>query len=431
MREEEAKAALSKLREIMDGHNNWRRRETINLIPSENVMSPLAEYFYLNDMMGRYAEGTIGKRYYQGVSFVDAAEQMLVDLMSSLFSSRFTDVRPISGTVANMAVYHSVAGLGERIASLPTAAGGHISHNETGAPKAFGLRVSYLPWSQGDFNVDVDAARRLIIEERPKLVLLGASLYLFPHPIKELADAAHEVGAVLMHDSAHVLGLIAGHQFPNPLELGADIMTSSTHKTFPGPQGGVIFTTREDLFKEIQRSVFPVMTSNYHLHRYASTIVTAIEMSTYGDEYAAAVRGNAKALAEQLHANGLPVVAEEHGFTATHQVAMDVSKFGGGGPIAKALEDANIIVNKNMLPWDKSPIKPSGIRMGVQEMTRMGMGKGEMAEVAELIAKVIIKGVEPSKVKPDVVELRRGFTKVRYGFELSALGLDCPCLPLL
>lgn len=294
-------------------------------------------------MGGRYAEGTIGKRYYQGVSLVDEAEQMLVDLMSSLFSSRFTDVRPISGTVANMAVYHSVAGLGgEKIASLPTAAGGHISHNETGgAPKAFGLRVSYLPWSQENFNVDVDAARRLIAEERPKLVLLGASLYLFPPhpPIKELADAAHEVGAVLMHDSAHVLGLIAGHQFPNPLELGgADIMTSSTHKTFPGPQGGgVIFTTREDLFKEIQRSVFPVMTSNYHLHRYASTIVTAIEMSTYGgDEYAATVRSNAKALAEQLHANGLPVVAEEHGFTATHQVAMDVSKFGGGGgPIAK------------------------------------------------------------------------------------------------
>ncbi|GGP20207.1 serine hydroxymethyltransferase [Thermocladium modestius] len=431
MREEEAIAALSKLRAIMDRHNNWRRRETINLIPSENVMSPLAEYFYLNDMMGRYAEGTIGKRYYQGVSLVDEAEQMLVDLMSSLFSSRFTDVRPISGTVANMAVYHSVAGLGEKIASLPTAAGGHISHNETGAPKAFGLRVSYLPWSQENFNVDVDAARRLIAEERPKLVLLGASLYLFPHPIKELADAAHEVGAVLMHDSAHVLGLIAGHQFPNPLELGADIMTSSTHKTFPGPQGGVIFTTREDLFKEIQRSVFPVMTSNYHLHRYASTIVTAIEMSTYGDEYAATVRSNAKALAEQLHANGLPVVAEEHGFTATHQVAMDVSKFGGGGPIAKALEDANIIVNKNMLPWDKSPVKPSGIRMGVQEMTRMGMGKGEMAAVAELIAKVVIKGVEPSKVKPEVVELRRGFTKVRYGFDLSTLGLNCPCLPLL
>lgn len=431
MREEEALASLNKLRSIMDKHNNWRRRETINLIPSENVMSPLAEYFYLNDMMGRYAEGTIGKRYYQGVSLIDEAEQMLVDLMSTIFSSRFTDVRPISGTVANMAVYHSVAGLGEKIASLPTAAGGHISHNETGAPKAFGLRVSYLPWSQDAFNVDVDAARKLIIEEKPKLVLLGASLYLFPHPVKELADAAHEVGAVLMHDSAHVLGLIAGHQFPNPLEMGADIMTSSTHKTFPGPQGGVIFTSREDLFKEIQRSVFPVMTSNYHLHRYASTIVTAIEMLTYGDEYAAAVRRNAKALAESLHSLGLPVVAEEHGFTATHQVAMDVSKFGGGGSIAKALEEANIIVNKNMLPWDKSPVRPSGIRMGVQEMTRVGMGSSEMSEVARLIAKVVLQGVEPSKVKPEVMELRRGFTKVHYGFDLNAIGLNCPCLPLL
>ncbi|WP_291999576.1 serine hydroxymethyltransferase [Caldivirga sp.] len=421
--------AVNRVRDIINSHNTWRRRETINLIPSENVMSPLAEYFYINDMMGRYAEGTIGNRYYQGVKYVDDMEAYLVDLMSKLFHASYVDVRPISGTVANMAVYLTLA-KGGKIAAVPRQCGGHISHDEVGAPGALGLKVIHLPCDEENFSINVDSAAKVIREEKPQLVILGASLYLFPHPVKELAQVAHENGAYLMHDSAHVLGLIAGGQFPNSLNEGADLMTSSTHKTFPGPQGGVIFTNNESIFKNIQRAVFPQLTSNYHLHRYASTAITAIEMMTFGESYAYQVRLNAKRLAEELSKYGIPVVAEARGFTETHQVVFDASKFGGGAKVAQLLEDGGIIVNKNMLPWDRSAVKPSGIRMGVQEMTRVGMGTQEMAEIAAFMKAMLIDGKEPSAVRSEVKEFKAHYTEVKYGFKLSDVGIKCDCLPL-
>jgi len=426
----DALEAINRVRGIIESHNRWRRSETINLIPSENVMSPLAEYFYLNDMMGRYAEGTIGNRYYQGVKYVDDIEAYLVELMSRLFNSRFTDVRPISGTIANMAVYLTLA-RGGKVAAVPRQCGGHISHDEVGAPGALGLKIIHLPCDEENFNVDVDAAAKVIREEKPQLVILGASLYLFPHPVRELAQVAHEVGSYLMHDSAHVLGLIAGNQFPNSLKEGADVMTSSTHKTFPGPQGGVIFTNDETIFKNVQRAVFPQLTSNYHLHRYASTAITAIEMMTFGESYAYQVRLNAKRLAEELSKSGIPVVAEARGFTETHQVVFDASKFGGGAKVAQLLEEGGVIVNKNMLPWDRSAIKPSGIRMGVQEMTRVGMGVQEMVEIAGFIKSMLIDGKEPRALRDKVKEFRSHYTEVKYGFKLEDAGIKCDCLPLL
>ncbi|MCG2895073.1 MAG: serine hydroxymethyltransferase, partial [Vulcanisaeta sp.] len=297
-------SALHEVLSIVRSHNRWRRVEAINLIASENVMSPLAEYLYLNDMESRYAEGTLGSRYYQGVKFIDRLEGVLTELMKYLFNSRYVDVRPISGTIANMAVYAALTEPGDPILSIPITAGSHISHRATGAPGILRLKVLNLPWNNEEFNVDVDASVKLIREVKPKIVILGGSVYLFPHPVRELADAVHEVGGYLLHDSAHVLGLIAGKAFPNPLDLGADVMTSSTHKTFPGPQGGVIFTNNEELFKHIQKAVFPGLTSNYHHHRYAATAVTAIEMIKFGEAYARQVVENAKALAEELHALG-------------------------------------------------------------------------------------------------------------------------------
>lgn len=158
--------------------------------------------------------------------------------MRQLFHAKFVDVRPISGTIANTAVYAALTEPGDTILSIPITAGSHISHRANGAPGILRLKVMNLPWDNDEFNVDVDKSIKLIREVKPKIVILGSSVYLFPHPVRELLDAVHEVNAVLLHDSAHVLGLIAGKAFPNPLELGADIMTSSTHKTFPGPQEG-------------------------------------------------------------------------------------------------------------------------------------------------------------------------------------------------
>jgi len=199
-------------------------------------------------------------------------------------------------------------------------------------------------------------------------------------------------------------------------------MTASTHKTFPGPQGGVILTNDKDVYKKVSRTVFPVFVSNHHAHRLPSLAVTALEMLEFGEQYASQVVSNAKALAEELHALGVKVLGERLGFTRTHQVVIDVREFGGGSEIAKKLEEANIIVNKNLLPWDPPDAiaNPSGIRMGVQEMTRFGMKEGEMKEVARLIKRVM-DGEDPKKVKEDVVELRKQFVEVKYGYKLSDL----------
>ncbi|MCG2892563.1 MAG: serine hydroxymethyltransferase [Vulcanisaeta sp.] len=418
-------SALHEVLSIVRSHNRWRRVEAINLIASENVMSPLAEYLYLNDMESRYAEGTLGSRYYQGVKFIDRLEGVLTELMKYLFNSRYVDVRPISGTIANMAVYAALTEPGDPILSIPITAGSHISHRATGAPGILRLKVLNLPWNNEEFNVDVDASVKLIREVKPKIVILGGSVYLFPHPVRELADAVHEVGGYLLHDSAHVLGLIAGKAFPNPLDLGADVMTSSTHKTFPGPQGGVIFTNNEELFKHIQKAVFPGLTSNYHHHRYAATAVTAIEMIKFGEAYARQVVENAKALAEELHALGFKVVAENKGFTKTHQVLLDVSGLGGGAKAAALLEEANIIVSKTALPWDRAfREEVSGLRLGVQEMTRFGMGRDEMKTIAEFMFRVLIRGEDTAKVRREVVEFRREFTTVRYGLTPKDVGID-------
>lgn len=412
-------------REVLDvldtvlRHNAWRRGETINLIASENVMSPLAELLYVNDLAGRYAEGTVGQRYYQGTRYVDVLEDSLSKRFARVLGAAFVDVRLISGTVANLATYFALAPEGGLVASLPVKFGGHISHNTVGGLKALRLRSVELPWHMENFNIDVDAARKVIEEKRPNLVILGASLYLFPHPVKEIAEIAKTVGAYVLHDSAHVFGLIVGGVFPNPLKEGAHVTTTSTHKTFPGPQGGLIATVLGDEVNvQIQRAVFPTFTSNYHLHRYAATYVTLVEMEVFGGEYAAKIVENAKALAEALSAEGITPVAERQGFTKTHQVAVDVSRFGGGDKVAALLEEANVIVNKNALPWDKSVLKPSGIRIGVQEMTRFGMGRDEMREIARFIARVL-RGEDPASVRRDVVAFRKAYLEIKYGFKIN------------
>jgi glycine hydroxymethyltransferase len=410
---------LDEIIDLVIRHNTWRRKETINLIASENVMSPLAELFYINDMVGRYAEGTVGSRYYQGTKYIDTIEGMLASRFARVLGARYIDVRPISGTVANLATYFALVPEGGLVASLPVRCGGHISHNTVGGLSALRLRAVELPCDPESFNVDVERARKIVLESRPNLVILGGSLYLFPHPVKELAGVAETAKSCVLHDSAHVLGLIIGGAFPNPLAEGARVMTASTHKTFPGPQGGLIASALDDELNErIKRAVFPVFTSNYHMHRYAATYVTLLEMETFGEEYAARVVANARALAEALAAEGVMPVAERYGFTRTHQVAVDVSKFGGGDKVAYLLEQANIIVNKNMLPWDKSAVRPSGIRIGVQEITRYGMGKDEMREIARLIARVL-RGEDINAVRRDVIELRRSFLEIKYGFKIN------------
>lgn len=265
-------------------------------------------------------------------------------------------------------------------------------------------------------TIDVDGARKMLLKEKPKVAQFGLSLFLFPVPLKELAPTFQEVGCTVWYDAAHVLGLIAGGQFQDPLHEGANIVSGSTHKTFPGPNHGILLGNNmtEDIEKRLRRAVFPGVTSSHHLHAMAALAVTLAEMEEFGRDYARQIIKNSQALGQAMYELGMDVLCPGLGFTKSHTIAVNVSKHGGGDQVAKDLEAANIITNKNMLPGDESSIRPSGIRIGSQEMTRLGMKESEMKQVASLIHRVAVKKEAPAKVREDVKELKRRFDKVQY-----------------
>ena len=390
------------------------------MIASENVISPLVRQACDSDLHGRYAEGLPGKRYYQGCDDFDTIESIGIDIAKKVFTAPFVNIQPTSGTVSNIAALKALVKPGDSITAVSTADGGHISHAQMGAVGLRGLNLNTYPWDADRMEPDIDAAAAMIRDIKPKLALFGASVFLFPTPLRELADAAHEVGATVMYDGAHVLGLIAGGVFQDPLREGADVMTGSSHKTFPGPQGGFLISSSEDekFQKKLNNAVFPGTNSSYHLHHVAGKVVALAEFEEFGTKYAQDIVSNAKVLASSLAAEGFEVLAEERGYTASHQV---LTRHGGidsgaGRKAASILEDAGIITNMNMLPGDTKAMSPSGLRLGVQELTRHGMGVEEMEQVAECFRRVLIDGEEPRKVKETVNYIRSNFQDVRYCF---------------
>jgi glycine hydroxymethyltransferase len=270
---------------------------------------------------------------------------------------------------------------------------------------------------------DIDGACSLIREIKPTVSLIGQSVFLFPTPLREISDAAHEVGSTVMYDGAHVLGLIAGGAFQDPLREGADVMTGSSHKTFPGPQGGFLLSSSEDekMHKRLNNAIFPGVCSSYHLHHVAGKVVALAEFEEYGQAYAQNIVKNAQSFAQALAAEGFDVLAESRNYTASHQVLTrhGDTDSGAGAKAAQLLEQAGIITNMNMLPGDTKALSPSGLRLGVQELTRVGMGKNEMEEVASLYARVLLKDENPDSVKQDVHQLKSNFQVIRYCFNES------------
>lgn len=395
-------------------------RNGLGMIASENIVSPMVQKVVCSDLHGRYAEGLPGRRYYQGCDDFDTIESLGINLAKKVFDANFANIQSTSGTVSNIAALKALAKPGDKITAVSTADGGHISHARMGAVGLRDLDLSTYPWDIDRMEPDVDGACSLIREINPKVCLIGQSVFLFPTPLEDIAAAAHEVGATVMYDGAHVLGLIAGGQFQDPLREGADIMTGSSHKTFPGPQGGFLLSSSDDekMHKKLNNAIFPGVCSSYHLHHVAGKVVALAEFEEYGEEYARDVVNNAKSLGESLAAEGFDVLAEGRNYTASHQVLTrhgDIDS-GAGAKAAKLLEDSGIITNMNMLPGDTKALSPSGLRLGVQELTRVGMGKNEMAEVAKLFARVLIHGEDPSKVKDDVSELKSNFHIIRYCF---------------
>ena len=395
-------------------------RDGLGMIASENIVSPMVQKIVSSDLHGRYAEGLPFKRYYQGCGGFDTIEDLGLSLAKEVFNVPFANIQSTSGTVSNIAAMKALAKPGDSITAVSTADGGHISHARMGAVGLRDLNLSTYPWDEERMEPDIDASADLIREVAPKIALFGQSVFLFPTPLEELADAAHEVGATVMYDGAHVLGLIAGGCFQDPLHEGADVMTGSSHKTFPGPQGGFILSSSEDekFQRKLNNAVFPGTCSSYHLHHVAGKVVALAEFQEYGAELSKNTVANAQAFAAALAAEGFDVLAESRGYTASHQVLTRHGELdsGAGAKAADLLEQAGIITNMNMLPGDTKAMTPSGLRLGVQELTRVGMGTDEMVDVARFYARVLLNEEDPKSVKNDVRDFKSNYQVIRYCF---------------
>jgi glycine hydroxymethyltransferase len=383
----------------------------------------------VTDFSNRYAEGWPGERVYAGCSYIDDVELICIDLAKQVFGAEFVDVRPISGVVANLAIYSTFAQPGDLMLALSIPCGGHISMGKerfggtAGAVR--GLRVDYFPYDYDNFTIDVDQTkaklRELVRDNNiPALAMFGGSVLPFPQPVGELEAVLHEMDVKINYDAAHVSGLIAGNTFQDPIREGVDSMTLSTHKTFPGPQHGMILSWNK-YADQIKRATFPGVVSNHHLHNVAGVAVALAEMKEFGEDYSQQIIKNSKALGQALFERDMKVLGEHRGFSESHVVWVDIWEYGDGGQIEADLEKANIIANRNLLPWDikmgRHYTHPGGIRLGTPEVTRLGMQESEMEVIADFIKRVVVDKEDATKIANDVIAFRKEYQRVHYCFD--------------
>lgn len=439
---------ISTLAGKVESNNRWRQGESFNLIPSETTPSLLVKVCEISDPSGRYAEHRTMKGeevyFYQGTDFIREVEYEAQRELGQFFGCPDVELRPISGQMANEVVFKGMVRFlnRQRPDGTPTrkmklvmnnelTKGGHLSSQPMGAlfnfveedPQTGKEKVINFPVSgENPYKADLNKLGELLEAHRPELIIFGKSMFIYPEPVSFVANVVKDWNEhpVIMYDMAHVLGLYG--VFQEPLAEGANVITGSTHKTFFGPQRGVIAGNfppgghLRNLWVDIKGRAFPGSTSNHHLGTLLALLVATYEMNAFKKEYQTQVRRNAKAFARFLKDAGIPVEGDEKdGFTETHQVLIRVRAFGRGQEVARRLEENNIVTNYQALPDDETFLDSSGIRLGVQEMTRFGMTEKDFEELAGFISEVVIKN---KTVKEEVRKARQRYLEMKY------------CLPL-
>ncbi len=402
------------VRRILADHTKKVDEGGIVLYAGTNVMSPLARRFLGSTLESRPSMGYPGDKYQTFLEHVEELEVLVTDLARRAFGAEFAEVRVQSGTLANLAVYSTFAEPGETIAVLPEAAGGHISHHGYGAPGIRGVEVVDLPYDPVKMNVDLEQLPKFLNSHAPRLMMVGASLLLFPHPLERIREIADDAGVIVVYDAAHMDGLISGGLFQQPLAEGADLITSSTYKSLGGPSGGMILTNDPALAERVASTVYPAMTANYNAGRLASLAITLAESLQFGEDYARACIENARSLARNLDEQGFVVAGAGQGFTESHHVGVDAHDFGGGDAAARALAEAGIYLSGIGLPWQDEDEVYRGIRIGTQEITRRGMKLEHMDQIARWMGDVLLRKRDPVLVGSRVREFRKRFISCGY-----------------
>jgi glycine hydroxymethyltransferase len=407
-------ASVLRVEELARRNRAIHEEDCVNLNPATNTMNPRAEALLAAGLGVRPSLGYAGEKYEMGLEAIEEIESIAAALAAEVFDAAYAEIRVGSGALANLYAFMATCRPGDPIIVPPAEIGGHVTHHGSGAAGLYGLEIHAAPIDAARYTVDVAGLADLAAKVRPRLITLGGSLNLTPHPIAEVRAIADRLGARLLFDAAHLSGPIAGRAWQQPLAEGAHLMTMSTYKSLGGPPSGLVLTSDAALAERLDAIAYPGLTANSDAGRAAALAVTLADWKAHGRAYAAAMVETARALAGALAAEGLPVHGAAHGYTASHQLALEAHRFGGGQRAAKRLREANILACGIGLPLAAVAGDVAGLRLGTNELVRWGMGPADMPALARLIARALAGNEAPSAVAPDVTRLRRSFRTLRF-----------------
>lgn len=386
--------------------------ECVNLNPATNVMNPRAEALLSAGIGARPSLGYPGDKYEMGLEAIETIEVIAAELAAEVFGAKYAEIRVPSGAIANLYAFMVAARPGDCIIAPPGEIGGHVTHHGAGAAGLYGIVTHPAPVDPVRYTVDLDRLRQDALRLRPKLISIGGSLNLFPHPIREIRAIADEVGALVLFDAAHMSGMIAGHAWQQPLEEGAHLMTMSTYKSLGGPPSGLILTNDAEIARRLDAIAYPGLTANFDAAKSASLAVSLLDWKQFGRAYAQEMALTAKALGEALAERQAPVFARERGITTSHQFALEAHAYGGGQAAAKKLRSVNILSCGIGLPLPEVAGDVNGLRLGTPEIVRFGMRAEHMPELASYIMDGL-NGARPAEaVARDVTAFRGRFRKL-------------------
>ena len=387
--------------------------DCFNLNPATNVMNPRAEAALARGLGSRPSLGYPGDKYEMGLEAIEEIEVICAELAAEIFDARYAEIRVGSGALANLYGFMALAKPGDHIIAPAPAIGGHVTHHAAGCAGLYGLTTHAAPVNPDGYTIDVAGLRTLAQQIRPKVITLGSSLNLFPHPVAEARAIADEVGAKLLFDAAHQCGIIAGRHWPNPLTQGAHLMTMSTYKSLGGPAGGLIVTNDAEVAERLDAIAYPGLTANFDAAKSAALAITLLDWRDHGRAYATAMADLALALAQALKALGLPVYETDHGITRSHQFAIAAAAFGGGQAASKTLRKAGFLACGIGLPIAAVPGDLNGLRIGTPELVRRGVAVADVPALAALIAEAL-RSNAPETIAPRTAALRRQFQGFHY-----------------
>lgn len=407
-------AALDdRIEALIQQNQRIHEQECFNLNPATNVMNPRAEAALARGLGSRPSLGYPGDKYEMGLQAIEEIEVIAAELAAEVFGATHAEIRVGSGALANLYGFMALARPGDAIIAPPASIGGHVTHHADGCAGLYGLVTHPAPVDADGYTVDLAALRELALKVRPKIITVGGSLNLFPHPVPQIRAIADEVGAKVLFDAAHQCGIIAGGVWANPLAQGAHLMTMSTYKSLGGPAGGLIVTNDSAIAEKLDRIAFPGLTANFDAAKSAALAISLLDWREFGRAYAQAMADTARAFAEALAAAGLPVFAAEKGFTTSHQFALEAAGFGGGQAASKTLEKAGFLACGIGLPIAPVEGDLNGLRIGTPELVRWGVTPADIPEIAALVAEAL-RSNDPAAIAPRTRALRARFDRLHY-----------------